>query len=205
MIENEFVDAVSGGLLQSMDIIKYCNDIQSNGIELSSVYVDLLATSLLELPGSVKRQRLCNAMNVIERHFGKDSIKPQSCHTGKPQHDTENASTLKNAPESPRNAPQRKKGGRPKQSCFADNIVKGDKEKVLSVLHDLMKGRQGKDAALIMKACFDLGYILKPNFGMVEKEFGDIGNRSGYNKYLNYLLTVDEINSMKETLKSRFE
>lgn len=205
MIENEFIDGVSGGLLQGVDIVKYCNDIKANGIELSNVYVDLLATSLLELPGSIKRQRLYNAMNVIERHFGKESIKPQSNPTDKPQHDTEDAPTLKNATESHRNAPQSKKRGRPKQSSFADIIIKGDKEKLLSVLHDLIKGRKGKNVALIMKACFDMGYILKPSSGLVEKEFGDIGDKSGYDKYFNGRLADDEINSMKEALKSRLQ
>lgn len=115
MTEKEFVEGVSGGLLQSMDIVKYCNDIKANGIELSSVYVDLLTSSLLELPGSIKRQRLGNAMNVIEGHFGKEIIKPQSNPTDKPQPGTTDKPTPKNAQESHRNAPQRAKIGRPKQ------------------------------------------------------------------------------------------
>ena len=48
-----------------------------------------------------------------------------------------------------------------------------------------------------------IGWITKPTFKAVEDEFGDIGNRSNYNKYINEdRFTNDEIDGMKNTLLS---
>lgn len=198
MNEQEFVEGVSGGLLQSMDIVKYCNDIKANGIELSSVYVDLLTSSLLELPGSIKRQRLGNAMNVIEGHFGKESIKPQSNPTDKPQPGTTDKPTPKNAQESHRNDPQRAKGGRPTNISFETLIMQQNKEKVLKRLHDLVDGHKGRRVALVMRVCVKLGIISHPTWTPIEHEFKNIGKSKGFYKYFNggYTFQSDEVTGM---------
>lgn len=66
-----------------------------------------------------------------------------------------------------------------------------------------MKGKKGKEAALTIKVAIQIGWITKPTFKAVENEFGDIGNRSNYNKYINEdRFTNDEIDGMKNTLLS---
>ena len=73
----------------------------------------------------------------------------------------------------------------------------------LQRLHAVMKGKKGKEAALTIKVAIQIGWITKPTFKAVENEFGDIGNRSNYNKYINEdRFTNDEIDGMKNTLLS---
>lgn len=68
-------------------------------------------------------------------------------------------------------------------------------ETMLSKLHGLIDGKQGKVVALIIRACIKAGVMTKPTFKQVQDEFGDIGNRQGYNKYMNenYSFTVEEV------------
>lgn len=73
----------------------------------------------------------------------------------------------------------------------------------LQRLHAVMKGKKGKEAALTIKVAIQIGWITKPTFKAVEDEFGDIGNRSNYNKYVNEnRFTNDEIAGMKNALLS---
>lgn len=54
-----------------------------------------------------------------------------------------------------------------------------------------------------MKVAIQIGWITKPTFKAVTDEFGDIGNRSNYNKYINGdRFTKDEIEGMKNALLS---
>lgn len=66
-----------------------------------------------------------------------------------------------------------------------------------------MNEKTGKEAALAMKVAIQIGWITKPTFKAVTDEFGDIGNRSNYNKYINGdRFTKDEIEGMKNALLS---
>lgn len=74
--------------------------------------------------------------------------------------------------------------GRPKMT-FKDKMnddVDGGK---LQKMHAIMKGKKGKDASLIILAAIKKGWITRPTHKQVEDEFGDIGSKEGYNKYLN--------------------
>lgn len=83
--------------------------------------------------------------------------------------------------------PQRKRG-----KSFIDYIVVEDKENYLSKLHDLIGNKVGKTVALVIKAAIETkGLMARPTSTMVEKEFGNIGSKSGYNKYMNYDFSRD--------------
>lgn len=92
-----------------------------------------------------------------------------------------------------------KKNGRPTVSLWMKLI--GDnhtKERTLKILHRLIDGRKGKDVALAIIACQSKGLITTPTFKQVLDEFGDIGHRSGYSKYVNNkkAFTEDEIKNI---------
>ena len=72
------------------------------------------------------------------------------------------------------------------------------KERTLKILHRLIDGRKGKDVALAIIACQSKGLITTPTFKQVHDEFGDIGHRSGYSKYVNNkkAFTEDEIKNI---------
>ena len=83
---------------------------------------------------------------------------------------------------------------------FKEYLQNEDK---LHALHSVMNGKTGKEAALAMKVAIQIGWITKPTFKAVTDEFGDIGNRSNYNKYINGdRFTKDEIEGMKNALLS---
>ena len=53
----------------------------------------------------------------------------------------------------------------------------------------------------MIKVAIQIGWITKPTFKAVEKEFGEIGSESGYNKAMREnTFTNDEIQGMKNTL-----
>ena len=69
-----------------------------------------------------------------------------------------------------------------------------DKGRLLALLHKLIDGRKGKSVAIVIKVCCDYGIMMaKPTYTQVKKEFGDIGDKSGYNTYMaDFKLKEDE-------------
>ena len=85
-----------------------------------------------------------------------------------------------------------------------DSIVIGDADgKIVKAIHKVIDGQKGKNVALYIWACIEIGWITKPTFTQVQDEFGDIGNKSGFNKYLanNGLFTEEEKTGAQNALK----
>lgn len=99
--------------------------------------------------------------------------------------------------------PEQKPKGRPKKSfkdCLNGNQT--EKEERLSRLHYVIDGKKGKCVSLCILTAIELGWITKPTYTQVKNEFGDIGDKSGYNSYLHKNKFSDaEINGVKESLK----
>ena len=90
-----------------------------------------------------------------------------------------------------------KRGRRSKP--FKDYLQNDDGSK-LQTLHDVMSG---KEVALVIKVAIQIGWITKPTYKAVADEFGNIGNRSNYNKYINGdKFTSDEIVGIKAKLQN---
>ena len=72
-----------------------------------------------------------------------------------------------------------------REVSFEDNLLVDDKGELLALLHKLIDGRKGKFVAIVIKVCCDCGITMaKPTYTQVKKEFGDIGDKSGYNAYM---------------------
>lgn len=86
------------------------------------------------------------------------------------------------------------KRGRP-ATTFASLMVGDENGGRLARIHEVMKGRKGKGAALVILACMRLGWLVgKPTFSQVKEEFGDIGAQQGFTNYLReYRFTCEEI------------
>ena len=88
-------------------------------------------------------------------------------------------------PQSINPEPQPKlKKGRPKETLKDKRIDDVDGVKLQNI-HKAIKGKRGKDAALIILASIKNGWMAKPTFTQVKNEFGDIGVQQGFTKYLN--------------------
>lgn len=81
------------------------------------------------------------------------------------------------------------------QKQFSDKIIAQNKDNILSILHELIDKRKGREVALIITAAIKKGVILKPTYTEIKNEFGDIGNKSGFNSYMNnkFRFPVDEL------------
>lgn len=94
--------------------------------------------------------------------------------------------------------------GRPKGKAvdpFIQNIIgdRTEQEKILQKLHAFIDGKKGKYVAMVIHAVHTKGLILKPTFTQVKNEFGDIGNVSGYNRYMRdyYVFTDRELDAIR--------
>lgn len=93
-----------------------------------------------------------------------------------------------------------KKRGR-RSVTFSEFLTEKGKD-MIEALHKAMKGKIGKEAALIITVAMENGLITKPAYSAVRNEFGDIGNRSGFNNYAYKLerFTKVEIEGAKRQL-----
>lgn len=92
--------------------------------------------------------------------------------------------------------------GRGRERKTLKDIMMDDADgKKLQRLHEIWGNSRGKDAALIILVCMKIGWMRKPTYTQVTDEFGDIGNKSGFNRYLAVkTFTNEEIESVKAAL-----
>ena len=95
---------------------------------------------------------------------------------------TTDAQSLNPEPQQEQPKPTRGRG-RPKET-LKDKMIDDANGEKLQKTHTKMSGKKGKDAALIILACIKKGWMVKPTYTQVRDEFGDIGSKTGYNKYL---------------------
>lgn len=102
---------------------------------------------------------------------------------------------------------EHKEAGRPRQNDFDTLLVGSDDEKAkrLHAISICMQGAKGKKTALAMYCCFhELQWLSEyPQFKVIEKKFGDIGNETGFYNYRDgKRFSKDEIERMTDSLKS---
>lgn len=126
--------------------------------------------------------------------FGKE---PQPEQTT----DAQSLNKEQTAPEPQQKQPKPTRGkGRPKETLKTKMIDDANGGK-LQKMHSVMKDKKGKDADVILLAAIKKGWLMKPTYTQVINEFGDIGSRTGYNKYLNeQMFTEEEIEGARNSL-----
>lgn len=102
--------------------------------------------------------------------------------------------------------PNAVKKGRPKSDdvTFYDLLIGDDSERkrILKILHEIIDGKKGKAVALAIYSCYKAGKMSKPTFPQVQKEFGEIGNKQGFNKYFDKTqLGKENVSRMIEKFK----
>lgn len=97
---------------------------------------------------------------------------------------------------------QRESGKRNKVQPFVELMIDDDKGIKLSILHSAMKNKKGKQAAIIICAASEIGWLLRPTFTQVKNEFGSVGAKSGFNRYFNDASCNDDVERMKEALRN---
>lgn len=109
------------------------------------------------------------------------------------------------------NVPSDRKPGKPKKKISFIPVINKehpvthqpqDPDRILATLHSLIDGKIGKDVAMVIQAAIMTGKITKPQYSQVASEFGDIGHRSGYDKYMAIRFADIEINGMMRQFES---
>lgn len=120
------------------------------------------------------------SMELAQRYIDALPKEPQPEQGNNGQ--TTDAQSLTPEPQQEQPKPTRGRG-RPKET-LKDKMIDDANGEKLQKTHTKMSGKKGKDAALIILACIKKGWMAKPTYTQVRDEFGDIGSKTGYNKYL---------------------
>ena len=120
------------------------------------------------------------SMELAQRYIDALPKEPQPEQGNNGQ--TTDAQSLPPEPQQEQPKPTRGRG-RPKET-LKDKMIDDANGEKLQKTHTKMSGKKGKDAALIILACIKKGWMAKPTYTQVRDEFGDIGSKTGYNKYL---------------------
>lgn len=131
---------------------------------------------------------------VQSRLFGNEP-QPEQANNGQ----TADAQSLNPAPQHEKPKPTRGRG-RPKET-LKDKMIDDANGEKLQRMHDVLDGKKGKDTTLIILACIKKGWMTKPTYTQVKNEFGDIGSKTGYNRYLNEnMFTKEELDGAINSL-----
>lgn len=123
----------------------------------------------------------------------------QGCQAGNNIARSGNDGAVCNSGISPMENPSKK--GRP-VIPFKDLMIDDDDGSKLRKVHILMNGKMGKRAALVILSCVLKGWMTMPKFKQVQVEFGCVGVRQGFTKYLNKESFTDvEIEGAMKNLK----
>ena len=88
------------------------------------------------------------------------------------------------------------------QTDFAAVVIDVDrKKKIIQALHSQIDGRKGKDVALVVQAAMQAGLIRRPTHAQMVAEFGAIGDKAGYSRYMNYEFFDYELETVSNKLK----
>lgn len=125
---------------------------------------------------------------LVQSSLFGNKPQPEQANNGQ----TTDAQSLNPEPQQEKPQPTRGRG-RPKET-FKDKMIDDADGSKLKKVHTKIDGKKGKDVALIILACIKKGWLTKPTHTQVKKEFGDIGSKTGYNKYLNEnMFTKEEL------------
>ena len=92
---------------------------------------------------------------------------------------------------------RRKAVGRPSRKLFKDLLIGELAEEHWQALKKLMKGHKGKDVAFLIRAAKHLKWLSElPSYESVKEAFGEIGAKSGYNKYMKVILSITDLEQM---------
>lgn len=128
-----------------------------------------------------KANRMMRAYNLICERFNVDMLEQPEPQQG--------------------NTKPTRRRGRPKET-FKDKMIDDADGSKLAKLHKVIDGKKGRFVALVIKAGVKMGSLDKPTYTQVKQEFGDIGNKSGYNRYMNqYIFTDEEIEAAENAIK----
>ena len=99
--------------------------------------------------------------------------------------------------------PKSVKIGRPKAKKFEVFLMRNTPSCFMSILHEMLDGKTGKDAARIIRACVGL-WISKPQIKSVTNEFESIKHNSFSTAFTNLsLFTTEELEIIRKEIRKK--
>lgn len=112
------------------------------------------------------------------------------------------------ATSEPQQMPQKRKGAPNKSNKDIRDCIQGEDKSIIERLKRLTLNtdgsrKRGNAFYLYIGVCVKEGFMLKPTYGQIKAEFGDVGSQSGYNKYMsNQNWTEAEHISVKNAIEA---
>lgn len=73
---------------------------------------------------------------------------------------------------------------------------------LLAKLHTLIDGHKGRRVALAVRCAVEEGHLMLPTFAALQREFGNIGSRQGYQQYMrSHKFSDSEVAAVKKYLQ----
>lgn len=90
----------------------------------------------------------------------------------------------------PKQVPQKRKGAPNKSNKDIRDCIQGEDKSLIERLKHLTLNtdgsrKRGNAFYLYIGVCVKEGYMLKPTYGQIKAEFGNVGSQSGYNRYMS--------------------
>lgn len=149
----------------------------SNGNRIAfKLYVILLYKSKDELRWKRVANGLMEAMGELVDQTMLESIQ-NWVNEANDEYEEEKAEML-------RLNPPVKRRGRPR-ATLKDKMKDDADGRKLKILHEVMKGKKGKMAALVIIVAVKMGWMTLPTHAEVTEEFDDVGTQQGFTKYLS--------------------
>lgn len=167
-----------GGTPQTnIQLIDRNEQIQGSIEEIARLLLSVARDLNTHLPESFVEQCRNSTDENTSRFYGIISevyITPARKTDNKADSGTKGAKMGSNATTQPETPPSKKTRprGRPQKEFEEFFIKQEDAPKVIPILEELLKGKYGKDAALIIVACYKGGWITEPTPVSIERKFG---------------------------------
>lgn len=148
-------------------------DEAGNAVLVGDEWMETIKTTGLTIEAEKRNDRILNAIAKLEESYGFSMFEEESS----------NISVGNTCNKKPVESKSSRGKGRP-QKAIKDCMIDDEDGVKLSKIHQAIKGKIGKEAALIILACVKKGWMTTPTYTQVVNEFGDIGSQQGFSKYM---------------------
>lgn len=189
---------IAEGIFNSIDVINYLKG--HSEICIKDFLDDMLAESIVlpmmagNTPANIiKTNRLRKVVDLVCEELMPDYELKRTFHIPK-------NGALPKLVVSQRCKKTTQKRGRPVKP-LQTKVIGNDNGELIQKLHIIAEGKKGKDFCLFLVACIVAGKMVKPTYNQADSEFGDIGSRQNFNRYIDKRkYSDDEIECAKKAL-----
>ena len=192
---NEFIAGVIKGDLNANDVRRYCN----NEPNLMALFKSLIYSANAMAQSKVSD---CGGMfwNLTKRQFDFEKPSNMSLYT-----DSEFI-RLQDAMGVVCDMMDEREHTLSETEDSIDDYIRydnrGKREQIIKAIDELVRGKKGKDAAIIIAAAVSLRYIDRPPTRMLQSVFGIVGWKSGFDKYFRIYTESKDTKIQKELERS---